>query len=282
MPDSAFRNKVCIVTGAASGLGREIGKQLAASGASVLLADRDAEGLTRALAQIVEGGGTARAVTVDVTDAAAMQNLIEAAAVELGRIDYLFNNAGVAAPGEIRDLKIEDWRRVVEVNLLGVIHGIHHAYPVMIRQGFGHIVNTASGFGLAPGPLNSPYVASKFAVVGLSHALAAEARAFGVDVSIVCPGYIDTAMIDRMSPANADGAAVKAQIPVKLVPVARAAQIILAGVAKKRRVIAFPGYVRLLAFLHRFVPPAFSYFSAQQIAQFRAIRTAQLRDEFRP
>jgi NAD(P)-dependent dehydrogenase (short-subunit alcohol dehydrogenase family) len=202
-----------------------------------------------------------------------MRRLIEETAASFGRIDYLFNNAGIAVPGEIRDLTLDDWRRVIDVNLCGTIHGIHHAYPIMIRQGFGHIVNTASGFGLAPGPLNSPYVASKFAVVGLSHALAAEARAFNVDVSIVCPGYIETPMIDAMNPVNADRRAVIAQIPVKLVPVDRAAATILAGVRKKKAVIAFPSYVGVLAFLHRYVPAAFARFSARQLAQFRAIRT---------
>ncbi len=272
MTGGAFSHKVCIVTGAASGLGREIGRQLAASGASVVLADIDEAGLAPIVAEIIRDGGWAKPVRADVTDPASVQSLIEGTASEFGRIDYLFNNAGIAVPGEIRDLGLEHWRRVIEVNLFGAIYGIHHAYPIMIRQGFGHIVNTASGFGMAPGPLNSPYVASKFAAFGVSHALAAEAHAFGIDVSVICPGYIETAMIDAMKPVNADGTAMKAQIPVKPMSVERAARIVLAGVASKRRVIAFPGYVRLLAFLHRFVPGLFARFSARQIEQFRAIR----------
>jgi NAD(P)-dependent dehydrogenase (short-subunit alcohol dehydrogenase family) len=269
---AVFADKVCVVTGAASGLGREISGQLAASGASVVLADINEAGLASAVAGIVEKGGKAKPVRVDVTNSESVRSLIEGAAAELGRIDYLFNNAGAAIPGEIRDLDLEQWRRVIEINLFGEIYGIHYAYPIMIRQGFGHIVNTASGFGIAPGPLNSPYVASKFAIFGISHALAAEARAFGIDVSIVCPGYIETALIEEMNPVNADGKALRAQIPVPLVPVERAAQIVLAGVAKRRMVIAFPGYVRVLAFLHRFVPSLFARFSARQIEQFRKIR----------
>jgi len=269
---AVFADKVCVVTGAASGLGREISGQLAASGASVVLADINEAGLASAVAAIVEKGGKAKPVRVDVTSSESVRSLIEGTAAELGRIDYLFNNAGAAIPGEIRDLDLEQWRRVIEINLFGEIYGIHCAYPIMIRQGFGHIVNTASGFGIAPGPLNSPYVASKFAIFGISHALAAEARAFGIDVSIVCPGYIETALIEEMNPVNADGKALRAQIPVRLVPVERAAQIVLAGVAKRRMVIAFPGYVRVLAFLHRFVPSLFARFSARQIEQFRKIR----------
>ena len=111
-----------------------------------------------------------------------------------------------------------------------MIHGIHFAYPIMIRQGAGHIVNTSSVFGMAPVPLNSPYVGSKFAVFGISHSLAAEARAFGIDVSVVCPGYLQTAMIDHVNAVNANTKDVVAQIPVKLVPVERAAQVLVIGV----------------------------------------------------
>ena len=272
MASEVFSGKVCIVTGGASGLGREISKQLAASGASVVLADLDETGSAEAAAEIAQKGGKAKAVLVDVTNAESVRSLVQGAKAEFGRIDYLFNNAGIAVVGEIRDLNLEQWRRVIEVNLFGEIYGIHYAYPIMIRQGFGHIVNTASGFGMAPGPLNSPYVASKFAIFGISHALAAEGRAFGVDVSVICPGYIQTALIGGMKPVNADGKEMASQIRVKLVQVEQAVQIILAGVARKQMIIAFPGYVRTLAFLHRFLPSFFTRFSLKQVEQFRKIR----------
>lgn len=273
MSVTAFAGKVCIVTGGASGLGKELGKRLALSGAVPILADIDESGLARAVAEIVQAGGQTRAMRVDVTDAESVRHLVEETARAHGRIDYLFNNAGTAVPGEIRDLALEQWRRVIEVNLFGEIYGIHYAYPIMIRQGSGHIVNIASGFGMAPGPLNSPYMASKFAVFGISHALAAEARDFGIHVSVVCPGYIDTGMIAGLKPVNADGAAMRAQISARPMPVERAARLILSGVARRRMVIAFPFYVRLLAFLHRFMPALFARFSERQIAQFRGIRT---------
>ena len=276
MRNQVFSNKICVVTGGASGLGREIGRQLAAARATVVLADIDDAGLAAAVASLAQGGGAVSAKRVDVTDADSVRDLVEGTATQFGRIDYLFNNAGIVVPGEIRDLGLEDWRRVIEINQFGVIHGIHHAYPLMIRQRSGHIVNVSSGFGMAPGPLNSPYVASKFAVFGISHALAAEARAFGIDVSVVCPGYIATELMDRLQPVNADTAAMKAQIPVKFVPVERAARMVLDGVARKKMVIAFPGYVRQLAFLHRFLPGLFARFSAKQVEQFRTIRRADM------
>lgn len=274
MANDAFANKVCIVTGAASGLGREMSKQLAARGAHVVLADIDEAHAREAAAEIARSGGKAKAVPTDVTDPEAVRALVEGTAAELGRIDYLFNNAGAVVIGEIRDLDLAHWRRVIEINLFGEIHGIHYAYPIMIRQGFGHIVNTASGFGMAPGPINTPYVASKFAIFGLSHALAAEARAFGIHVSVVCPGYVQTALLEQLKPVNASAEDVNAQVSVKPVPVERAAQIILAGVAARKMVIAFPGYVKVLAFLHRFLPGLFARVAKKQIEDFRKIRRA--------
>ena len=274
MRNQIFSNKVCIVTGGASGLGRELAKQLAASGASVVLADINEAAAQEVAAEIAQTGGSAKAIHVDVTDAKSVQALVESTAATFRRIDYLFNNAGNAIGGEIRDLSLEAWRRVIETNLFGVIHGVHFAYPIMVRQGAGHIVNTCSVFGMAPVPLNSPYVASKFAVFGISHALAAEARAFGVDVSVICPGYLQTAMINHMDAVNANTKDVVAQIPVKLVPVQRAAQIVLAGVARKQAVIAFPAYVSILAFIHRFLPGLFMRLGLRQVERFRSIRRA--------
>lgn len=267
-----YRDKVCIITGGGSGLGLALGRQLAAAGATVVLADMDEAALQREHAAL---SGSVYIFRVDVTDPASVQALVEDTHHRFGRIDYLFNNAGTAVAGEIRDLTLEQWRKVIDVNLFGEIHCIHAVYPLMIRQGFGHIVNTASGFGMAPGPLNSPYVASKFAIFGLSHALAAEARGLDVDVSVVCPGYLDTPMVRNLNPVNADPAAMRAQLPAKFVPVDQAASIVLRGVARRKRVIAFPAYVGILAFMHRFLPPLFDRLAARQVSNFRKIRVVE-------
>jgi len=112
-----------------------------------------------------------------------------------GRLDYLFNNAGIAATGDAAHYTLESWRKVVEVNVMGVVHGAQAAYPAILRQGFGHIVNIASTAGLLPTPSLVSYAASKHAVVGLSRALRAEAQSRGVRVSVVCPGVIRTPML---------------------------------------------------------------------------------------
>ena len=135
MDDHVFANKVCVVTGAASGLGLEFSKQLAAAGAQVVMADIDEARLRTVEAQIRAAGGTVSLRPTDVTQPEAVQALIETAVAEFDRIDYLFNNAGVAGAGEIRDVTLDHWRRTLGVNLFGVIHGVHFALPVMIRQG---------------------------------------------------------------------------------------------------------------------------------------------------
>ena len=117
----------------------------------------------------------------------AVQALVDGAFRDLGRVDYLFNNAGVNLCAELRDTTLEDWDLLIDMNLRGVIHGVHAAYPIMREQGFGHIVNIASAAGLIPAAAEGAYAATKHAVVGLSSSLRIEAESFGVKVSVVCP-----------------------------------------------------------------------------------------------
>jgi NAD(P)-dependent dehydrogenase (short-subunit alcohol dehydrogenase family) len=134
-------------------------------------------------------------VGIDVTDFQAVKALVEQTARAAGRLDYLFNNAGIVVAGEARLYEIDDWDRVIDVNLRGVVNGVQAAYPLMCRQGFGHIVNTASVAGLMPLGGFLSYSASKHAVVGLSTSLRVEAAPRGVRVSVLCPGAVETAIV---------------------------------------------------------------------------------------
>lgn len=270
-PEAKFKNKVCIVTGAASGLGWAISLKLLNSGATVVLADiEDFTGVTQKLSSGPEY--KFKLQTTDVTDARSVEALVRSTVAEHGRLDYIFNNAGAAVIGEVRDLTLDHWRRILELNLWGVIHGIHYAYPVMISQGYGHIVNTASGYGLVPGPLNSPYVASKCAVVGISKALAMEAQALGVDVSVVCPGFIRTPLVEGVKPIHVEAEVILKQIPVRMLSPEEAAEYTLRGVLKKQRLIVFPFYVRFAAMIERFFPQLIIHACAQQVRAFRRKR----------
>ncbi|NUR90966.1 MAG: SDR family oxidoreductase [Nonomuraea sp.] len=233
--------KVAVVTGGASGIGRAVARELRRRGAAVVVADVD----ETAGKQVASDFGVEFA-RLDVTDAEAVSALVGRVKAERGRLDFMFNNAGIAVGGATRELTLDHWNRTIDVNLRGVVHGVRAAYPVMMDQGFGHIVNTASLAGLVPAPLMLPYTTTKHAVVGLSLGLRAEAAAHGVRVSVVCPGFTDTPLLDNANPglpatelgSNARGAAVRAQ--GKLYPVDALAADILRGVARNKALIVAP------------------------------------------
>lgn len=224
---SARRTGVSIVTGGGGGIGEALCVALAQRGDRVVVADRDGERAEGVAKRIVDAGGAAWAATLDVTDSAAFKALSRETLLREGSVDRLFNNAGVGLAGEVRDLALSDWERVIDVNLRGVIHGIDAVYPTMIAQGRGQIVNIASGAGLAPRPGMTPYATTKAAVVALSTSLAPEAKAHGVSVHAVCPGYILTDIVKNTRFVNVDGARLMGAVPVKPMTPARCAEIAL-------------------------------------------------------
>ena len=187
---------VAIVTGAASGIGRALAEALAAQGADVVLADLQAELAEEVAAAIRQRGGSATSAALDVRDADAVEALVATTFDRAGRLDMLFNNAGIAVAGQAEEHEVADWKKIVDINILGVAHGVAAAYPRMLEQGFGHIVNTASMAGLLPTPSLTAYGTTKHAVVGMSRSLRAEAASRGVRVSAVCPGVIRTPIFD--------------------------------------------------------------------------------------
>lgn len=187
-----YKDRVAMVTGAGSGIGRALAVQLAGKGAHVIAADISPERL-EAISQLIEKtGGKVTPAALDVSDYDAVKKLIDDIFEKHGRLDFLFNNAGIAIGGEARVLTIDDWRTLLGVNLNGVIHGVTAAYPKMCEQGFGHIVNLSSVEGLMPFPGTISYVTSKYAVLGLSNTLYLEGKKYGVRVTAICPGYIKT------------------------------------------------------------------------------------------
>jgi NAD(P)-dependent dehydrogenase (short-subunit alcohol dehydrogenase family) len=191
-----FTGKQAIVTGAGSGIGAALCRALVAAGASVVCTDIDGEAAART-AESLSGPGTARSVTVDVTDAAAVQGVVDDVLARAGRLDLMFNNAGIAWGGDTELLTLEQWNAIIDVNIRGVVHGVVAAYPAMLRQGHGHIVNTASMAGLTAAGQITSYVMTKHAVVGLSLALRSEAVSRGVGVLAVCPAAVETPILDK-------------------------------------------------------------------------------------
>lgn len=191
-----FDGAVAIITGGASGIGRAMGEELARRGGEVVLADRQFRLAQEVAEGIRAGGGKASAAELDVTDFEATNEFVQRIVREKQRLDYMFNNAGIGIGGPVRLYSLQDWYAVLDVNLRGVVHGVQAAYPIMLEQSFGHIVNTASMAGLIAGPNIVSYVTTKHAVVGLSKSLRIEAEAAGVRVSVLCPGVIRTPILE--------------------------------------------------------------------------------------
>lgn len=219
-----------------------------------MLADIDADAVTDAAAQIRASGGKASAMRTDVARAGDVSRLVDRTVSEEGRVDYLFNNAGINVVGEALQHTLEDWQRLVAVNLMGVVHGVSATYPIMARQGSGHIVNVASTAGILPAPFQVAYAATKHAVVGLSLSLRAEAAKHGVRVSVVCPGWIDTPMKDTQRVVGFDRERVISAVPFRYYPAERCARDILRGVRKNRSTITVTRFTRWAHYAYRWCP----------------------------
>jgi NAD(P)-dependent dehydrogenase (short-subunit alcohol dehydrogenase family) len=268
-----FRDRVAIVTGAASGIGRALCEELAGRGAIVVAGDINFEGAHAVASALSVRGQSASSARVDVTSAADVERLIHDTVSAYGRLDYMFNNAGIGVGGELRDLSLDHWRAAIDVNLWGVIHGTSAAYAVMLRQGSGQIVNTASAAGLVGEPGLIPYSVTKTAVVALSTALRTEAQALGVRVSVACPGFVDTAIYENAIGVKIDKKEFLAKLPVRLVSAPEAARKILRGVERNRSMIVFPFYARLAWWLVRLHPGALGGMHRRMLANLRASRS---------
>jgi NAD(P)-dependent dehydrogenase (short-subunit alcohol dehydrogenase family) len=205
--DVVGADRVAVVTGAASGIGRALATVFAEEGSAVVLGDVDGAEAEDAAAAIRSAGGTALAVTVDVADPGSVDELAGLTMDRFGRVDVLCNNAGVSTFNLIQDQTLEDWRWVFDVNLWGVVHGLHTFLPILRSQDTpSHIVNTASIAGLLSGvAFIGPYSATKVAVVSISETLSQELGAAGlpIGVSVLCPSSVNTRVMEseRSRPA---------------------------------------------------------------------------------
>jgi NAD(P)-dependent dehydrogenase (short-subunit alcohol dehydrogenase family) len=187
--------KTAFVTGGASGIGLALGRAFAQAGMRVMLADIETEALAAAVTSLRDVGPGVRGMNCDVADALSVERAAQATYQAFGNVHVVCNNAGVAAGGGIDHISLDNWRWVLDVNLMGVLHGIRSFLPHIRGHGEGgHIVNTASMAGMTGGLGFSPYTASKFAVVGMSEGLAAQLKPDGIGVSVLCPSYVRTAI----------------------------------------------------------------------------------------
>ncbi len=251
---SGFAGKVALVTGAASGIGRGICEVLCEQGAIVYAADIRDEAL-QALVEAAGDPGRIRGATLDVTKEEDFSRVIGDVIEQHGRLDLMFNNAGIGVVGDFRRIELDDIRHSVDVNLWGVVHGTRAAYPVMVAQGHGHIVNVASSAGVMPVPMQTTYAMTKHAVVGLSRSLRAEAAVYGVNVSAVLPGLVRTGFFDSATVVgDYDYKREMEELPIRALAPRRAGELVLAGVRANRELIVFPSSNRLILWLFRHFP----------------------------
>jgi NAD(P)-dependent dehydrogenase (short-subunit alcohol dehydrogenase family) len=256
----SYRDAVAIVTGGASGIGRAVSEQLVKRGCEVVIADRQGDLSEEIASKLRLSGGKATAVETDVANYLALEQIVRKTVQRTGRIDYMFNNAGIGIGGNVTHFGIGDWRYIVDVNLMGVINGIQAVYKIMVAQGFGHIVNTASIAGLMPSPGGVAYAMTKHGVVGLSKSLRAEAALFGIRVSVLCPGVIRTAILDgggkfgRMLVDISPAAVSRMWESLKPMPPELFAKKVLNAIAKNKAVIVEPRWWKTFWWINRLSP----------------------------
>jgi NAD(P)-dependent dehydrogenase (short-subunit alcohol dehydrogenase family) len=274
---SNWNGATVIVTGAASGIGLALSRAMLARGAEVWMSDVNVEGVEQAAAEL---GSKAHAERLDVRDAEAFRDLVERVARERGRIDYLFNNAGIGLGGESHEIGVEHYDRIIDVNIRGVTNGVAAAYPLMVKQRSGHIVNTASLAGLVPGPLMAGYTMTKHAVVGLTTSIRLEAERHGVHVSALCPSVIETPILDSQMPSDLAQPSWRPDARRYLskygapYPVDRLADEALRGVEQNRALIIVPNSAKMAALVARMAPGLLARMTRKALGEALAERPA--------
>jgi NADP-dependent 3-hydroxy acid dehydrogenase YdfG len=197
-----IEGKVVVITGASSGLGEATARLLSAQGATVVLGARRAERIQSLAEELTRSGGKALAIVTDVTDSEQVKRLVEAAVETYGRIDIMVNNAGLMPHSPLERLKIDDWDRMIDVNIKGVLYGIAAALPYMKEQRSGHFINVSSVAGHKVRPSGAVYAATKHAVRVISEGLRMEVKPYNIRTTIISPGAVATELVDRITEAD--------------------------------------------------------------------------------
>jgi NAD(P)-dependent dehydrogenase (short-subunit alcohol dehydrogenase family) len=257
--------KWALVTGAASGIGRETALALARRGANLIVCDVDEDGLRAIERDIRSLGREVLARRVDVASREEMASFAAAVHEEVEAVDILMNNAGVALGARFLDTTLEDWDWIVGINFWGVVHGCHYFLPPMVRRGRGHVINVASAAGYAGSQALSAYCTTKFAVLGLSESLRDELLPLGIGVTTVCPGLINTPITQSSRLRGPQATPLARRRMVELYErrnygPERVATKILQAVQRNRGVAPIAPEAWLLYYLKRFTPGLFGRF----------------------
>jgi len=260
-----IEGSACLVTGAASGIGRATALQLADRGARLVLTDVQEAALAETAERIRAGGGTVLASrALDITDHEAVTSFADAVHAEHGSLDIVMNVAGISTWGSVQNLSHEDWMRTIDIDLLGPISVIEAFVPPMIeaKRG-GHLVNVSSAAGLLGLPWHAPYSAAKFGLRGVSEVLRFDLRRYKIGVSLVCPGGVDTPLVGTVNIVGVDRDApalkkMTGRFQRHAVSPEKVAEKIIAGVERDRYLVFTSLDIRLGFLLQRYFPPGYA------------------------
>ncbi|CBL46466.1 Short chain dehydrogenase family protein [gamma proteobacterium HdN1] len=264
-----WQGKIVVITGAASGIGQALATALIHKGATVWLADRNQGALNDLLGNL---GPSAHSLCFNVSEFDAFEKAVQQVIRQHGRIDYLFNNAGIGFGCDASALTHEHYDRMIDVNIRGVSNGVSIAYPLMIKQGYGTIVNTASVGGLVPSAIMTPYAMTKYAVVGLSESLRLEAATKGVQIITLCPGAVNTPIFDATGPADlprfkASNLREFTRESMMSCSPAQFAEWALRDIEKNKSLIIYPRIMRVAVWLYRHFPALYLKITQPNLSQ---------------
>tara|TARA_Y100001970_G_C14247935_1_gene869650 strand:- start:2421 stop:3275 length:855 start_codon:yes stop_codon:yes gene_type:complete len=252
------KGSVVIITGGASGIGLSLGRAMAELGCHVYLVDRQKEVVEKETKRLRDKKLNVKSFELDVRDRDTFIKIVKQINEDEGHIDYFFNNAGIGAGWDVKEDKPEDWDYIIDVNIRGVQNGIHAVYPLMVKQGFGHIINTASMAGLVPSSLTVSYAMTKHAVVGLTVSLHGQAAIHGVRVSALCPGFVETPILEGGVYGKVDREKIKKGTKIFNLPgIISPEELVkrtLPKIKKNKVIIIEPFYMKVYLWLYRFFP----------------------------
>ena len=248
-----FTNKSVLITGAATGIGRALAHELANRGAIVYVTALTTKESQIVVDEITSSNGKAIAAELDVGNFKNIEKMIDLVVSEQGQLDIMINNAGVAYVGESYDMQVETIEKLAHINFTAVNVGAVLAYTQMKKQGFGHILNTASMGGFLPTPGMAIYAATKHGVVGLTTSLASEGKDFNIVVKASCPGFIKSELMNKSSDVSNNMSDYLDLLP-EPIDASIAAKTIIDGLGKKPVLIFTPSYAKVSYFLNRFIP----------------------------
>jgi len=264
--------KIALITGAASGMGYALAQLLARNNWTVILTDRSKEQLKTATESLINENCKCVAIPMDVTDYSAINTTFDNVITQYGQIDLVINCAGAAIIGEMKDLSLEHWKSILDVNLWGAIYVTDAAYKRMAAQGSGHIVNIASAAGLVPSSMRTPYTTSKHGVVGLSTSLRAEAEKYGIKVSVVCPGIVKTGIFGSINVVGASREIIQSTISnSNAMSAETAAKHILRGVSRNKAIIPISKSACMVWRMYRYIPGLYRLFLRYLTKRYRIL-----------